>query len=206
MAQPKFTPGPWELVRCVKDQSVWNVLPAGERVPVGTVWRRLQDTDNVAESNARLVASAPELLEACKRALETLRNVPGDHLVTVFFLEAAIADAEAEERPARAERCRWMNGRNQRMSRPLSDHQRRQRHGLSAKSRAWALARQCPACQRKGAVRQEDDGVGVYRECLWCGWDDGHLWEQLGLQGPPQTPLERFQALERLALGREESS
>ena len=88
------------------------------------------------------------------------------------------------------------------MSGPLSDAQRRRNHGLSVASRAYARARQCPACQRKSAVRQQDDAMGVYRQCRWCGWEDGYLWEQLGLQGPPQSPLERLRAIGRMELGR----
>ena len=81
------TPGPWTasderrgIFEIIHDgdllAQVWGVRPAG-------------DGDLPAEANARLIAAAPELLEACQEAL-----VWADNAGLKGRLAAAIAKAE----------------------------------------------------------------------------------------------------------------
>lgn len=51
---------------------------------------------SLGQSEARLIAAAPELLEACKQALILARLIPGEKHV-VAGLQAAIAKAESKE-------------------------------------------------------------------------------------------------------------
>lgn len=59
----KHTPGPWRA-KCHDKYHEWEVLQADElRHHICTDIRGLAGAD---EANARLIASAPDLLEACK--------------------------------------------------------------------------------------------------------------------------------------------
>ena len=64
MSEAEHTPGPWEISRdAVPEGYTQNTVYAerdGERV--ATAFRN--------EANARLIAAAPDLLEACKAALD----------------------------------------------------------------------------------------------------------------------------------------
>ena len=69
----KFTQGEWKVV---KDETyptlhqIWNNVDFGEMPTY--IARTCYAT--LSEENAKLVAAAPDLLEACERALETLEN------------------------------------------------------------------------------------------------------------------------------------
>ena len=95
----KHTPGPWEA-RCIESQE-WAIdAPNGDPTIGYSSWTALasvygsndfrREGEAVAEANARLIAAAPELLEACKAA----RALTPDGTYTASVLDAAIAKAE----------------------------------------------------------------------------------------------------------------
>lgn len=75
MTDTKHTPGPWKIVPQSNGESLIarefetgnQMRPKGLRI-VGFVMQR-GDSLRADEANANLVAAAPELLEACERAL-----------------------------------------------------------------------------------------------------------------------------------------
>jgi hypothetical protein len=103
------TPGPWK-----HDGEKWNDdsykegkawVSTDREYPGSLLICRMADRppdngemelgEQITFANARLIASAPELLKACKLALENLEPVyPMDHLV-MKSLRAAIAKATA---------------------------------------------------------------------------------------------------------------
>lgn len=69
------TPGPWENMEhsdVVMSQSGWVVAQGG---PIGGS----RPPDNEAFANARLIAAAPDLLEACKATLNEMRQMHEHH-------------------------------------------------------------------------------------------------------------------------------
>lgn len=95
-----MTPGPWML------DETWMLIkgPRGEEV-AAIHSAQHGDTDhvcrNAAHANARLIAAAPDLLEAAKALEETLTGLgwtsaayPGGTVSHVLKLRAAIAKAE----------------------------------------------------------------------------------------------------------------
>lgn len=66
----KHTPGPWTI----KDHGVMGMLN-GRLETVATIY----PLSPVEKSNARLIAAAPELLEACKELLGRLSQVMDNH-------------------------------------------------------------------------------------------------------------------------------
>lgn len=75
------TPGPWELRELPLNDGRFFVDPFIANTTAGT------ESDL---ANARLIASAPELLEACKAAVRDNVDTPGE---TIRLIEAAIAKA-----------------------------------------------------------------------------------------------------------------
>lgn len=66
MAESKHTPGPWSFVKCDGgfrsfDADDWTVIAQNKIVPA-LVWGGVAFEEG--EANARLIAAAPELLEA----------------------------------------------------------------------------------------------------------------------------------------------
>lgn len=95
MSESKHTPGPWE-VQSYTNYKGWSVW-ANDRgcIAEGCIAERWYDADQQPDelkANARLIAAAPELLEACKVAL-VYPQVP----VVEKALRAAIAKAERGE-------------------------------------------------------------------------------------------------------------
>jgi len=94
----KFTPGPWEI----NGQMIWNPQEkVGNIAHVyckGVSENKLFDIDEMGQANARLIAAAPDLLEALKRYI----NIPvipdmgseKDLIDTINMSLAAIAAAE----------------------------------------------------------------------------------------------------------------
>jgi len=92
MSAAKHTPGPWRLdeIGNVESEAVHNIAVVFSAA--GQVNWSGSDFDTLAhcEANARLIAAAPELLEALKYARRFLK--PSDH--DTAFVDAAIAKAE----------------------------------------------------------------------------------------------------------------
>ena len=79
-AETKHTPGPWAVRPHWSDDSKLEVFPTrpDQDCTVGA-WAEIAEVSEggdgeTAEANARLIAAAPDLLEACKRAEEFIRN------------------------------------------------------------------------------------------------------------------------------------
>jgi len=92
----KHTPGPWQACAGL---GAWNVTTIGKPRTFNIC---AINTNRVGqEANARLIASAPDLLEALKVALNELHHPgafnhsnPHDAPEVTEYLEAAIAKAE----------------------------------------------------------------------------------------------------------------
>src|SRR5690606_4557115 len=105
MAQSKPTPGPWKATAAGIDAvTVSTTLRNGRRVPFRVACCKDGDIDQV-QANARLIATAPELLAALKKSLASLKVfaphnrypdgtvVPGDSEL-IREIKTAIAQAE----------------------------------------------------------------------------------------------------------------
>ena len=79
------TPGPWTAL----EKSVWRI-DGDERTEIATA---AMGRDADAEANARLMAAAPDLLAACKRAFDMLHDEDYEDPGT-GFLRYAIEKAE----------------------------------------------------------------------------------------------------------------
>lgn len=69
MNTTRHTPGPWERGK-VATHAVYIVQDGGERTQLATCIGDEPFGWDTADANARLIAAAPELLEACEAALE----------------------------------------------------------------------------------------------------------------------------------------
>lgn len=94
--ETKHTPGPWNIGKVSEE-----IFATDENGIPRTICQRAEDDEFEAkpwEANAHLIASAPELLEACKDALESLKRLEdkdGAYRVTnISQLQQAIAKAE----------------------------------------------------------------------------------------------------------------
>lgn len=90
----KHTPGPW-----VKDRHGQLRSPQGKQVGVWDAGIAWVQRDEESEANARLIAAAPDLLEALKQAVdrEEYGKEEGDE-VPQWLLDARAAIAKAEGR------------------------------------------------------------------------------------------------------------
>lgn len=99
----KHTPGPWFHNRTVTPaKAVWNTRGAGKDgekevfICSCSSFNDYQPPEAEIDANMQLIAAAPELLEACRAALQVV-----DHRDNLTFMEcaatlrAAIAKAEA---------------------------------------------------------------------------------------------------------------
>lgn len=88
----KHTAGPWEIDYCSANRA-YEIFPVKKdgRFDIDNEVCMTAD-DNL--SNARLIASAPELLEACKDALNCA--ITDKNLILVAILKQAIAKAEGK--------------------------------------------------------------------------------------------------------------
>ena len=89
----KHTPGPWFVSSIKGDDGI--MVGAGDGSDLVADVRLVLE----AEQNAYLIAAAPELLEACKNALDSLRLHQAGKLdnVSTKALETAIAHALGHE-------------------------------------------------------------------------------------------------------------
>lgn len=103
--QPSATPGPWKVSvspSLVKTRCIVHEVWRGTRLffrRVATVSIHGPDAEN--EANAHLLAAAPDLLAACKQAVEFLDNGPDGTGVDAACVRvrAAIAKAEGKGTP-----------------------------------------------------------------------------------------------------------
>lgn len=94
-AQPKFTPGPWE-VRTI-DGSIGTVDAYSGRLAVAqaqSIGNSLADLEE-RRANAALIASAPELLEALRDVLDT-RNAEAKAAMAYTRAHENFSDAGRE--------------------------------------------------------------------------------------------------------------
>ncbi len=98
----KHTPGPWLVQGSLEQPEVWADCedPNGGQVcALSTVGAyQAAQTEFQVQANARLIAAAPELLDALKAALSYAQN-PGDWIFKYgegpgFMMDAVIAKAE----------------------------------------------------------------------------------------------------------------
>jgi hypothetical protein len=88
----QYTPGPWEICPNWPEQNQRKIQPEGE---VSGVALSFGDTDEEAEANARLIAAAPEMLEALKIAKHYMEGDSDDDIEQedYAFLTGVIAKA-----------------------------------------------------------------------------------------------------------------
>src|SRR5437868_3901379 len=111
MSDQKYTPGPWKSR--IASPSDATLIVAGP-APDGDGYERIctvraredrdySKDDDRALANARLIAAAPDLLEACRLTLQILENLTtedysrGGDKPARKALEAAVAKAESRE-------------------------------------------------------------------------------------------------------------
>lgn len=99
----KHTEGPWELNVGKQRITVCGKLAEENngirlKYPRHRLIGELFGSDEEGLANARLIAAAPELLEACKRGLDWMRN-EGVGLDDQIFIKQAIAKAEGKLSP-----------------------------------------------------------------------------------------------------------
>lgn len=86
----KYTPGPWHVAERDDDGDVLYTVEA-DNLPVAYIYRKAE-----REANARLIAAAPEMLEALKELTAwDLENLPGEVSLGFSGIEKDIALAKA---------------------------------------------------------------------------------------------------------------
>ena len=92
MSESKHTPGPWAVYRAKNGKllGVGDARAEGVTDPFGGLWRSGAEM----EANARLIAAAPELLEAAKMALADQQQPETEVTGAYSYLAKAIAKAE----------------------------------------------------------------------------------------------------------------
>lgn len=106
--QPKFTPGPWEIVYDPDPIGDANEPTAIQACHTFAPWASAENGQRLAiictlyesdfpghEANARLIAAAPDLYEACSNVLVALN--PEDVIAAHAKCAAAIAKANGTE-------------------------------------------------------------------------------------------------------------
>jgi hypothetical protein len=88
--QQTHTAGPWSSTGGSKWRTVYACLPNGELEHVCFMNAR----NPIFEMDAKLIAAAPALLEACKAALADYVNQQWENDETAVMLRAAVAQAE----------------------------------------------------------------------------------------------------------------
>jgi len=82
----KFTPGPWDVHETSQGLEIHPLSDEHGLIVIADVQGAPQN-----EANARLIASAPELLEALQEAVDCLKH--GEYHATLKMAQAAIAKA-----------------------------------------------------------------------------------------------------------------
>lgn len=76
MTNAAHTPGPWKLENPEMDGEI--LVTDEQDVTIATVWKQPLDPAEWAEANSRLIAAAPEMLDAlrlCEDALSDLARI-----------------------------------------------------------------------------------------------------------------------------------
>lgn len=90
MKTPKHTSGPWSIVKAYPQGKSRIDIKAGSLCKIARIFHQPAAYD----ANARLIAAAPELLEACEYVLRELQlKWPSFHGDIKAELEVAIAKA-----------------------------------------------------------------------------------------------------------------
>ena len=94
----KHTPGPWATDEADHDEPYQDIkIKAGKHRTVCTVWiddAPVRDFNAEQDANARLIAAAPELLEALKELMVAADRVSAEPVTWLGKARAAIAKAE----------------------------------------------------------------------------------------------------------------
>jgi hypothetical protein len=102
MNEPKHTPGPWRYLMKLVTYDIWSDSYGKVAYCYTTDCDKYSPSDSTARANARLIAAAPEMLEALKYLTAEV-----DHCVNNGWLRkqpqykaalAAIAKAQGRER------------------------------------------------------------------------------------------------------------
>ena len=101
MSAAKHTPGPW----LIEGRTIYSLMHHGWNRGVEVLKNRFwascyhdrSVTDEEAEANARLIAAAPELLEALQMFLDDYESSEGDAQSCARVARAAIAKATGEQ-------------------------------------------------------------------------------------------------------------
>ena len=103
----KHTPGPWQIYDCefavrvgIEGGNKTSVITFGAKGDYSGVWGK---TTEQAEANARLIASAPELLEALKGAIAELYLIHSKYGDREHAKDCCCAIRHGEEIIAKAE-------------------------------------------------------------------------------------------------------
>jgi hypothetical protein len=92
---PAHTPGPWHEEDVAGSE---NILIADEQgVTVATCWRQPLDPPEWVGANTRLIAAAPQLLEALDRAFDLLEGIADKLLYEEGQPVTAIESREIED-------------------------------------------------------------------------------------------------------------
>ena len=95
--QETFTPGPWSIEDCTPGESTDLCFAINSE---NNVIARTTDGWKEAQANARLIASAPELLEMCKLFEDCMANMDGmdgyDTSYELAKVRAVLAKVEGE--------------------------------------------------------------------------------------------------------------
>jgi hypothetical protein len=101
MSAAKHTPGPWEVEDITSQGAmVYRRIKTSKDEPVGSVsaYKLSKKRDAEAEANARLIAAAPELLEALEMMIADFGDYPASKRPCLAFdlARAAIARATGD--------------------------------------------------------------------------------------------------------------
>jgi len=91
MSTAKHTPGPWVVILSPADDDEFEVVTSNVSMPICQFWRKGYGVEAHA-ANARLIAAAPDLLDACRKALYAIKGREHDQ-----FIRDAIAKATGEQ-------------------------------------------------------------------------------------------------------------
>lgn len=78
----KHTPGPWVKVGRLEVRAYGLVATVNEHNTI----------NGEPEANASLIASAPELLEACKSALSVIESAVGSDLIPASYVKKEVSE------------------------------------------------------------------------------------------------------------------